>query len=192
METSSSSPLAVHISRVNCFFLLYIYDLSSKLNSNAKFFADDSLFLPLLRIKMKVQILSTMIFRWFRNRLLDEKCFLIHILLKQPNKYYFLEKGKVEIHPTISLNNIQVERASDQKHLSILLDEQLNFRHLVDSAVLEVKKGISVIKNFRIFCHGSFMNNIKRFSEAANWLGDIIYDQTQNESFLWKTRICAV
>ena len=30
------------------------------------------------------------------------------------------------------------------------------------------------------------MNNIKRFFEATNWLGDIIYDQTQNESFCEK------
>ena len=32
-------------------------------------------------------------------------------------------KEKVQIQPTISLNKIQVERASSQKHLGTLLDE---------------------------------------------------------------------
>ena len=40
---------------------------------------------------------------------------------------YSQKKKKVQIHPTISLNNIQVERASHHKHLVILLDEKLNF-----------------------------------------------------------------
>ena len=39
----------------------------------------------------------------------------------------FTRKKKVQIHPTISLNNVQVERASHHKHLYILLDEKLNF-----------------------------------------------------------------
>ena len=41
---------------------------------------------------------------------------------------------ELQIHPTISLNNIQVVRASYQKHLGILLDEKLNFKQHVDNA----------------------------------------------------------
>ena len=41
-------------------FLIYINDLRNELNSNVKLFADDNPFLPLLRIKMKVLILSIM------------------------------------------------------------------------------------------------------------------------------------
>ena len=43
-------------------FLIYINDLSSKMKSNAKLFADDTSLLPLLKIKMKVVIFSTMIY----------------------------------------------------------------------------------------------------------------------------------
>ena len=40
----------------------------------------------------------------------------------------FSRKKKLQSHPAIRLNNIQVERASHQNHLGILLDEKLNFK----------------------------------------------------------------
>ena len=42
------------------------------------------------------------------------------------------KKKKIKVDPIISLNNVQVERVSYQKHLGILLDEKLNFKqHIV-------------------------------------------------------------
>ena len=38
------------------------------------------------------------------------------------------KRKNFQIHPAISLNNIQVERASQHKHQGILLDEKLNFK----------------------------------------------------------------
>ena len=47
-------------------------------------------------------------------------------------------KEKVQIHPMISLNKIQVERASYQKHLGTLLDEKLNLKQHIGSAILKL------------------------------------------------------
>ena len=47
-------------------------------------------------------------------------------------------KEKVQIHPTISLNKIQVERASYQKHLGTLPDEKLNLKQHIGSAILKL------------------------------------------------------
>ena len=47
-------------------------------------------------------------------------------------------KEKVQIHPTISLNKIQVERASYQKQLGTLLDEKLNLKQHIGSAILKL------------------------------------------------------
>ena len=58
----------------------------------------------------------------------------------------FSKKKQPPSHPTISLNNIDVERASCQKHLGLILDEKLNFKQHVDNAIAKVNKGISVIK----------------------------------------------
>ena len=38
---------------------------------------------------------------------------------------------------------------SYQKHLGLLLDEKLNFKQHVDSAILKMNKDISVIKKLR-------------------------------------------
>ena len=55
-------------------------------------------------------------------------------------------KKQVQIHPTISLNSIKVERAPYQKHLGLILDEKLNFMQHILNATSKVIKGISIIK----------------------------------------------
>ena len=52
----------------------------------------------------------------------------------------------MKVHPTISLSNVQIERMSYQNHLGILLDDILDFKLRIDSAISKVSKGISVIK----------------------------------------------
>ena len=47
---------------------------------------------------------------------------------KPAQKVLFSRKSKIQNHSTISLNNVQVERSSYQKHLGIILDEKLNFK----------------------------------------------------------------
>ena len=56
---------------------------------------------------------------------------------------------KVQIHPTISLNNIQVERAPYQKYLGLRLDKKLNFTQHIANVISKVNKGISIIKKLR-------------------------------------------
>ena len=67
---------------------------------------------------------------------------------KPAQKVLFSRKKKVQIPQAISLNNIQVERASHYKQLGILLVEKLNFKQYVNTAILKKKKNkiISVIK----------------------------------------------
>ena len=50
----------------------------------------------------------------------------------------FSRKKKTQVHPTISLNDVQVERVSYKKHLGILLDEKLNFKQDIDSELFIV------------------------------------------------------
>ena len=61
-------------------------------------------------------------------------------------KVLFSRKKKIQVHPTIIFNNVQVERVSYQKHRGILLDEKLNFKQHIDSVISKVNKGIWVIK----------------------------------------------
>ena len=67
---------------------------------------------------------------------------------KPAQKVLFSRKSQIRNHPTLSLNNIQVERSTYRKQL-ILLDEKLNFKEHINSAISKVNKGISVIKKLR-------------------------------------------
>ena len=49
----------------------------------------------------------------------------------------------------MSLNNIQVERASYKKHVGIILDEKLNFKQHVDNAISKINEGRSIMKKLR-------------------------------------------
>ena len=46
---------------------------------------------------------------------------------KQAQEVLFSRKKNTQNHPTLSINNIQVERASSRKHLGLKLDERLSF-----------------------------------------------------------------
>ena len=106
------------------------------------------LFLPLLKIKTKVLMFSKydliLISRWAFNW----KMLFNPDPSKPAQEVIFSRKKQFQSHPTISLNNFQVERASYQKHLGIILDEKLNFKQYVENAISKINKGISAIKNF--------------------------------------------
>ena len=103
---------------------------------------------------------------------------------KPAQEVIFSKKKKTQTHPIISLNNIQVEKVPYQKHLGILLDEKLNFKQHVDSAILKMNKGISVIKKLRhSLPRKSLLTIYKAFLQPLIDYGDIIYDQPKRESF---------
>ena len=91
-------------------------------------------------------------------------------------------KKKTQNHPNISLNNIQVERVSHQKHLGITLDEKLNFKEHVDSTILKVNRGIAVIKKLRYSLpRKSLITIYKALLRPLLDYGDIIYDQPHDD-----------
>ena len=72
---------------------------------------------------------------------------------KQAQEVLFSRKKKTLNHPTLSLNNIQVKGASSQKHLVLILDEKLNFKQHIESAIVKINKGVAAIKNLDIVSH---------------------------------------
>ena len=109
---------------------------------------------------------------------------MIADLSKTAQEVLFSRRKKLQILPTISLNNIQVERASYQKQLGILLDEKLDFKQHVDSGIMKVHKGISIIKKPRhSLSRKSLVTIYKAFLRPLIDYGDIVYGQPQNESF---------
>ena len=114
---------------------------------------------------------------------------------KPSQEVLFSRKTQAQIHAIVSLNNIQVERATYQEFTDILLDENFDLKYCVDSAKLEVNKGVSVIKTLRyILTQKSLITVYKDFLMLQIIHGDItyIYDQTESGSFckkLWSKKI---
>ena len=88
---------------------------------------------------------------------------------KPAQEVQFSRKKTIQVHPTISLNNVQVERVSYEKHLGILLDEKRNFKQHIDS---------SVIKKLRYnLPRKSLVTIYKAFLRPLIDYGDVIYGQ---------------
>ena len=97
-------------------FLVYINDLPNGLKSNAKLFADDTSLFTIVKDKQEsadvlnkdLSLISKWAFNW-------KMLFNPHTN-KPAQEVLFSRKKKTQNHPNISLNNIQVERVSHQKH----------------------------------------------------------------------------
>ena len=96
--------------------------------SNAKRFADDASLFTVVKDKNEsANILNNDLFlisRWDYNW----KMLFNPDPSKPAQELTFSKKKQFQNHPTISLDNFQVERASYQKHLGIILDEKLKFK----------------------------------------------------------------
>ena len=108
------------------------------MKSNAKLFADDTSLFTIVKDKHEsADVLNNdllLISKWAY----DWKMLFNPYPKKPAQDVIFSRKTQSQSHPTISLNNIHVERASYQKHLGIILDEKLNFKHHIDNAILKI------------------------------------------------------
>ena len=159
-------------------FLIYINDLPNELKSNAKLFADDTSLFTIVKDKSEsANILNndlSEISKWAYNW----KMLFNPDPSKPAQEVVFSREKKEQSHPGISLNNIQVERTSYHKHLGLILDEKLNFKQHVDSALLIMNKGIFVIKKLRYSLpRKSLLTICKVFLRPLIDYGDIIYNQ---------------
>ena len=131
METNFSRGIP-RINSGSTYFSHYINDLLDKLKSNIKLFADDTSLFTIVKDKNEsANVLNNnllFISKWAFNW----KMLFNPDPTKPAQDVLFPRKMEVQNHPTISLNNIQVKRSSYQKHLSLILDEKLNFKqHIV-------------------------------------------------------------
>ena len=151
-QTSSRRPVLAGVPQGSILgpllFLVYINDLPDGLKSNTKLFADDTSLFTIVKdtnestniLNGDLQLISSWAYKWKILFNPDPK--------KPAQEVLFSRKTRIENHPTISLNNIPVERTF-QKHLGLTLDEKLNFKQHVDSAISKVNKGISEIRKLR-------------------------------------------
>ena len=87
-------------------------------------------------------------------------------------------------HPIIHFNNVQVQRANQQKHFGIILDEKLDFKSHTDSVLTKTSKGVVVIKRLRnSLPRKSLIIIYKAIIRSYLDYGGILCDQTNNATF---------
>ena len=133
------------------FFLMYINDLPDGLKSNVKLFADDTSLFSVVKNKEEsasdltndLDMISKWAYNWKMSFNPDPG--------KPAQEVLFSRKNSNITHPIIHFNNVQVQRANQQRHLGIILDEKLNFKSHIDKVLTKASKGIAVIKRLRNF-----------------------------------------
>ena len=159
--------------------LVYINDLPNESKSNAD---DTSLFTIAKDKQESADVLNhdlSLVFKWAFNW----KMFINLDTNKPAREVLFSRKKKTQNHPNISLNNVQVERTSHQKHLGLYLIKKPNFKEHIDSAILKVNRGVAVTKELGYSLpRKSLITLYKALLRPLLDYGDIIYDQPHNES----------
>ena len=104
-------------------------------------------------------------------------------LTKQAQEVIFSRKNIKTDHPIVYFNGAPVGHTTCQKHLIMHLDEKLNFNH-INKKIAKANKGIGVIRKLaHVLRRQSLIVIYKVFIKPHLDYGDIIYDQSNNESF---------
>ena len=165
-------------------FLIYINDISDNLESDVKLFADDtSLFSAVFDPNISAMTLNNDLakinlwaYQW--------KMSFNPTVLKQAHEVIFSRKRNKIFHPSLTFNNLNVERVGSQKHLGLILDEKLSFKDHVNATIEKVSKGTHILRKLRSHIPRSSLITIyKSFIRPNLDYADIIYDQAYNNSF---------
>ena len=105
-------------------------------------------------------------------------------ITKQAQKVIFSRKSKKTDHPTVYFNHAPVAYTNCHKDLGMHLDEKLNFLQHVKEKTSKANRGIGKIEKLRyILPRHSLITIYKSFVRPHLDYGDIINDQSNNESF---------
>ena len=103
--------------------------------------------------------------------------------LAQEAQDFLNEANNVSSLP-VTFNNTNVVPCSSQKHLGLVLDQQLNFNDHIQSEMTKCYKMIGIIKKLSVnISHGAYLRIYKSFIRRHFGYGDIIYDKPNNKSF---------
>jgi len=103
---------------------------------------------------------------------------------KQAQEVIFSRKKKNITHPNIFFNNSPVLQSHFQKHLGMCLDSKLDFSEHFKTLLNKINKTIGLLRKLRYSLPRSALITIyKSFIRPHIDYGDIVYDQSYNDSF---------
>ena len=117
------------------FFLIYINDISLRLTTNVKLFADDtSLFSVVNNASVSASRLNNDLVK-IRDWAFNWKMSFNPDPTKQAKEIIFSKKIISGTHPSLFFNNSLIEQDTTQKHLGLRLDHKLTFQYNVNEKI---------------------------------------------------------
>ena len=165
-------------------FLININDRSDDLSTNARLFADDTSLFSVVRdintsaahLNNDLRKISNWAFKWKMSFNPDPS--------KQAQEVIFSRKHQKISHPSIYFNNNPIESVSSQKHLGMILDTKSNFQEHIKNILTKVNKTIGLLRKLQnILPRESLLTIFKSFVRPHIDYGDVIYDQSSNNTF---------
>ena len=103
---------------------------------------------------------------------------------KQAQEVIFFCKLQKISHPSIYFKNNPIEQVSSQKHLGIIFHTKLNFQEPIKNVITKVNKTIALLRKLQyILPRGALLIISNSFVRPHLGCGDVIYDQSYNNSF---------
>ena len=103
---------------------------------------------------------------------------------KQAQEIIFSRKIKKLPHPSLVFNNNNVLQTSSQKHLGVTLDVKLTFDEHFNNVLNKVNKTIALLRKLQnLLSRSTLITTYKTFVRPHFAHGDVLFDQTYNNSF---------
>ena len=94
---------------------------------------------------------------------------------KQPQEVYFSKKANNVSSHSVSFNNTKVVSCSSQKHLGLVLDQELNFNDDIQSKITKCYKMIGIIKRLSVNIPGDALLRIYKSFISPIWTAEILF-----------------
>ena len=131
-------------------FSIYINDLPNGLNSNVKFFADDtSLFSVVHNITVSANLLNSDLSK-INTWALQWKMSFNPDPTIQAQETIFSRKNLQRDHPGLIFNNSIVNVTTIHKHLGMIFDSKLSFDEHLKSESKKISKTVGLLQKFKL------------------------------------------
>ena len=105
--------------------------------------------------------------------------------LKKAQEVIFSRKVNNVLYPPLTFNNVDVGQILSEKHL--FLDFKLSFNEHLETVFPKVNRGIAILRKLQtVLPRETLLTIYKSFIRPHFDYGDVIYDESYNDSFYAK------
>ena len=156
-------------------FLVYINDIIESVESDIRIFADDT-FIFRIADQQSTKLLNEDLERitiWANKW----KMLFNPDMTKQAVEVVFSHKRQPTIFDPLTFNNIPVKQVTETKHLGMILDRKLNFKHHLEKKIAKANMGLGSMQQLKKWVsHNTLEVIYKLYVRPHLDYGDTVFD----------------